>query len=465
VDGLEVTVTSAADGNTTAKVVDKTIVSLVVGVDLWPDDAQNSDPGQTLIYNHTLENTGNYTDTFTFSYSSSEGWTVNLPSLVELGPGESTTAQVGVVVPAGTISGTVDQTAVVVKSGTDNIYTATVTDTTTVNRLIAVDFTPDRAQNADPGVAAVYNHTLTNTGNLTDTFTFSYVSNQGWTVNLPSPVELGPGESTAVQVTVVVPASALFGVVDQTTVTAASAALTSVKDDVIDTTTVNRTVGGGLTAGYEQNGYPGDTVTYIHTLENTGNYTDTFTFGYNSSEAWMVYVPAPVTLAPNTTSSVQFMVEIPAGALADVVDTTTISVTSGADSGVYTEVPDETTVNQVAAFTLSPAAPQDAEPGDTLVYSHTVINTGNGVDTFILDVDSSPGWVVSVSENPTLNPGESQMIQVTVTVPSDAADGTVDTTTLTVESDYDSSVADSTEDVTTVVVGEWFIYLPILIRP
>ena len=81
------------------------------------------------------------------------------------------------------------------------------------------------------GTVVTYTLTLTNLGNITDTFTFSYTGN-AWAVTLPvTSTELAAGAAAEVIVTVAIPAGAPEGDFDAVTITAASAgdeALTAV---------------------------------------------------------------------------------------------------------------------------------------------------------------------------------------------------------------------------------------------
>ena len=88
--------------------------------------------GRPVFYTHTITNKGNFADSFSFSGISSEGWTVQAPSDVLLNPGESTTVQVGLVVPGGVVSGTVDTLTFTAASISNNSFTATVSDETTI---------------------------------------------------------------------------------------------------------------------------------------------------------------------------------------------------------------------------------------------------------------------------------------------------------------------------------------------
>jgi len=135
-----------------------------------------------------------------------------------------------------------------------------------------------------------------------------------------------------------------------------------------------------------------------------------------------------------------------------------------------------TTVSQVAGVAVTPNAAQAADPGDTVPYLHTVENTGNGTDTIDVTTSSSQGWTVSLyldDGDGVFEPGTDDLaladsdtdgtpdsgalaadtsvnIWVSVDVPAGAANGTVDTTTVTGTSSFNTSVSDSATDTTTV---------------
>ena len=90
-------------------------------------------------------------------------------------------------------------------------------------------------------------------------------------------------------------------------------------------------------------------------------------------------------------------------------------------------------------------------------------NTGNGQDTFNLSAESTQGWTVTVSADPTLAPGITATITITLTVPEDAMGGATDVITVTDMSEFDPTVWATAMD--TVTVGRMtFLYLPMLVR-
>jgi hypothetical protein len=104
----------------------------------------------------------------------------------------------------------------------------------------SVELAPDRSGSGKPSSIVIYTHTLSNTGGITDAYTLSAQSSQGWVVAIdPTPtVMLGNGLSTPVTVTIAIPPGALSGTVDTTVITATSIADPNVTACVTETTTV-----------------------------------------------------------------------------------------------------------------------------------------------------------------------------------------------------------------------------------
>ncbi len=101
----------------------------------------------------------------------------------------------------------------------------------------AVTFIPDYTTSEAPlGKTYIYTHTLTNSGNITDTYTLAFTSSAGWGSLLdPGPYSLAPGASATVRVHVTVPPGS-YGTTDTTVVTATSQSKGTVQAHVTDTT-------------------------------------------------------------------------------------------------------------------------------------------------------------------------------------------------------------------------------------
>jgi uncharacterized membrane protein len=442
-------------------------VDRVIDLALVPDRAAIVEPDETITYSHALTNTGNYTDTFDLAYMSSRGWILGTPPpSIELAAGESRQIDVQISVPAAILSGTTDTLVITATSQADPGVVGTVTDTTTVDNAPALTFEPDLAAGVDAGSFTTYNHTLTNHGNLTDTFDLSFESGRGWAVMAPSaPVQLAPGESVQVVVTVTVPAGTASGTVDTTVITATSLTDPTIDDTVTDTTTTGQVLGVSLTPDLAQTALPGRVVAYSHTLLNTGNGTDTFELTHESRLGWDVDYDTPLTLDAGDSTTVVVSITVPANTAQGIVDMTTLTAGSRTDRNVIDIVTDTTTVGLLRAVGLVPDRSQDAEPGATVIYSHTLTNMGSHTDTFDLELSSSQGWAQVVPASPiTLASGGQETVTVVVNVPSDASDGTVDTTEVAARSQADSTVLETVTDETTVTGGIYQVYLPVVIR-
>ncbi|MBE2197986.1 MAG: DUF11 domain-containing protein [Anaerolinea sp.] len=266
------------------------------------------------------------------------------------------------------------------------------------------------------------------------------------------------------QVQVVDSPGAPFDVVNDTEVMGSAANLATL-GTLTAVTAIQNVVGISLSGGGAAAGDPGATLIYQAHLANSGNSADTFTIAAVSSAGWPTTAFASVTLGVGMSVTLHLAVTIPTDALAAAVDVTTFTIASSLSSVVSDEVAYTTTVNQVAALNLTTAAPQVAEPGAMVTYTHQLQNLGNGVDTFALTAVSAQGWPVTVSANPTLNPGAMATIVVTLHIPAGAAAGAVDSITLTARSAFDNGVVATATDVTTVLQGGYAVYLPFVIRP
>ena len=118
---------------------------------------------------------------------------------------------------------------------------------------------------------------------------------------------------------------------------------------------------------------------------------------------------------------------------------------------------------QTAAVELAAAYPEaEGPPGDVLLYTILVTNTGNGPDTFDLSVAGT--WPVSLSAATTglLQPGKGMEVTVSVTVPLTATEGDSDISTFTATSTFDDTVQES---VTLTSSMAWLkLWLPVVIR-
>jgi hypothetical protein len=102
-------------------------------------------------------------------------------------------------------------------------------------------------------------------------------------------------------------------------------------------------------------------------------------------------------------------------------------------------------------------------PGEGLVYEyeHVLTNTGIKTDTFDLVFNSNLGWASFTESEITLNAGESHTLKLYVSVPGDAPQGLIDTSTLTATSRGNPAITATVTDITAVGAS---YYVPFVIR-
>ncbi len=178
--------------------------------------------GGTVDYTLTVTNTGDTPDAYTIDLTRT--WTTTVSGLDgALDPGQGRAFTVTVEVPAGAALGESDLATLTLTSQGDPAQRASAALTTTAAPRYAVVLNPGAAEQIDyQGALVTYTLQLTNTGDVTDTFTLA-AGEAGWTVTLPvTETTLTFGEGTAVIVHVAIPAGAPDGDMDIVIITATS---------------------------------------------------------------------------------------------------------------------------------------------------------------------------------------------------------------------------------------------------
>lgn len=124
--------------------------------------------------------------------------------------------------------------------------------------------------------------------------------------------------------------------------------------------------------------------------------------------------------------------------------------------------PHELAPPQIRDFAFAPDGSSTPDPGATIVYTHTLKNTGNVSDTYSMEWRSSRGWAaVDAPSSVALNPGQTRLMTVTVSVPGGGATrGQIETTIISATSVVSSTLTQHVVDVTRIPVA--WVYLPLI---
>ena len=213
-----------------------------------------------------------------------------------------------------------------------------------------------------------------------------------------------------------------------------------VSGDFGTTIEVNKTSSFTLATTSNMNLAPGqNSITF--TIDNNGNFEDTFTVTASSLNGWFVTCPA-VTVAYDSSSDCDITVDVPHVA-AGIQDSWTVSAVASNDASVTNEETGTVTVDTVTGHTLTGDTDLSGNPGDTVTYHFTILNTGNAQEKMDYTVSSS--WAVSTpGGSTTLGMGASDTISVIQTIPANAAAGASASVTFNVVNGDGSSAAVTT---------------------
>lgn len=329
---------------------------------------------------------------------------------------------------------------------------------------LALDAGGDTGQDA-PGTSMMYTLHLTNTGFAADTYTVTLTGNL-WPVQAPA--SLGPlqaGQDAVWPVVVDIPAGVTLGEGDdlQVTVISQGDPLQSAQQAL--TTTASLFYGVQVESGRNgRSAAPGGQASYRLRLTNRGNAVDTFSWSL-SGNAWPVTAPAQAgPLNPGEYIDVDVVVAVPADAQDGEQDVVDLTVTSLSDPAQHEEIHLTTTASSpsgIYAFQLQPSMnTQAGSPGQTVVYTLWLTNTGTLQNTIDLTVEGQE-WTTWLSlARVSLAPGEVRAVQVYVTIPESVSLGASDQVSVKAEGS-----GTSTAQVTfTTSARPYQIYLPLVLR-
>jgi peptide/nickel transport system substrate-binding protein len=183
-----------------------------------------------------------------------------------------------------------------------------------------------------------------------------------------------------------------------------------------------------------QSGDAGTTITYTVTVQNKGTKSDSYSLAVTDNAGWSQ------SLSPTSLSSVSagssgtstLSVTVPSSASGGDTDSLTVTVTSQENASVSTSSSCTARVSSTygVAISISPSSQKDLR-GALLTYDVTINNLGNATDTYTLTATDTLMWSPSLPSSLTVLGGVSGSATLSVTIPTDATDNSIDNITVT----------------------------------
>lgn len=371
-----------------------------------------------ITFEHTVTNVGDTAGTFAIAAAPDTtdgmpGSWFGTPTLddPDLDPGESTTARLVVDVPEGVAAGTIARVrlTVTVDGNSDNVV-----DIVTVTFTPGLEFTPETTQNRSsaPGVTLNFTYTLTNTGNGPDSYVIKPLSfpttPTAWSVNTVNLTDVPAGASEQVIVQVTLPAGYPESSAQPVTIEASSLA----DSGPVETRDISIAVLGAAAPLINPDPAPPapvdvrsitQTITFTHTVENTGNKAAPFAIDVPAVPAGWTANDLNSTCAVSVTvgGTCSFDLEVTVPQNADARDyTVTVRATAQDSEATRTTLDNTVTVQAFPdlAIGVTPAS-ESGDPGSELIYTITVTNTGNGADSYDLarSLSGPAGWTAAIT--------------------------------------------------------------------
>jgi len=429
------------------------------------------DPDTKVTYTLTVTNTGDSSDTFDVSLADTWNANASRDTIGPLAPGNKTTFDIEVSIPADALASSTDTVTVTLTSQNDAQVAQQVELTTTANTVYAVSIDPpEETKETPPNKTATYEITITNDGNTTDSYDIAVVG-ATWptTPSLKTITDLEVGKDTTMQVTVLVPADAQGSSKHNVTVQATSQTNAETVAESTLTTEASNTYNLYMfPREITHSGKPGTVVTYTLYFTNTGNITHSFAVEA-SSEQWemsfgLEAYPGDVydnrttlTMAPSISQTLQVLVRVPEQVDLLAENTTLITITSLKFEARQKTGNLTTIAGATYDFEFSPAfATGSGKATESVPYTLYITNTSNISDSYYVQVQDDAQWTTKVIGGPVVEPlevGETTAISIEVGIPRNPTISS-DIATILVTSMGNNAITATTQLSTTLIEPE-----------
>ena len=422
----------------------------IIDLELSVDSSEKSgDPGTTVVYTISLENTGSDPDDFVLEIircDDCSAWGVDLSTYEILALEDGDVFEVGlyVDVPSSARNTESAEMGVIAHSKTDTTVTDDITTLTTVDKVLNRQVTWDSGFVMNPGDSAEMGVIITNLGNSIQSYTFeSDEIPDGWIFSdLPYQTTdleaYGGAEEFNLVFTVADNENPGFFnftidvILDEddfkVTELAISVKIEYYAEFVIDVLEIESFEG------------PGEMHVFNVEITNNANIEDDINLEITGlPDGWETCIlvntvcSSKVSVGKGQTSSFSLQITTNSNEAANVVNGVFLNL--NAVSGLNNKVTnfDTFTIYTNPVYDLSievPTERKDGTPGDSIPFQITVTNDGNSIDYVSLPSPLAPaGWLASFSESSfTLGPMQSKTIYLNIDIPENVfgGDNTID---------------------------------------
>jgi len=188
---------------------------------------------------------------------------------------------------------------------------------------------------------------------------------------------------------------------------------------------VGAAYGVSVEAGPPKTAKPGDLVTHVFVVINTGTEADQYGLRLTLPTEWTALpVPGQVSLGAGESTRVFVTVIVPSGATAGTY-TVVLRATSASDPSVWAEAEGVIQLVPTAGLVVEMLQLGRAPPGTEARHIFRIRNTGNVIDTYRIEARIDRDWAVRVSQLVVqVLPGDQTEFTVMVLIPPPAAPGT-----------------------------------------
>ena len=188
---------------------------------------------------------------------------------------------------------------------------------------------------------------------------------------------------------------------------------------------VNAAYGVSVEVGPPKTAKPGDLVTHVFVIKNTGTAADQYNLKLTLPNGWTALpIPSQVNLDVGDSTRVFVTVMVPSGATAGTY-TVVLRATSASDPSVWAEAEGVIQLVPTAGLAVETFQLGRAPPGTEARHIFHIRNTGNVIDTYRIEARIDRDWTVRVSPlEVQVLPGDQAQFTVTVLIPPTAAPGT-----------------------------------------